>query len=60
MICLGIESTAHTFGIGIIDSNKKVYANEKIVFTTKQGGMIPAEVANHHIKYFNKHIFIIH
>ena len=54
MICLGIESTAHTFGIGIIDSNKKVYANEKIVFTTKQGGMIPAEVANHHIKYFNK------
>jgi len=54
MISLGIESTAHTFGIGIVDSTGKVLANERSVFTTKegQGGMIPAEVAEHHVEAF--------
>jgi len=54
-ICLGIESTAHTFGIGIVEAVKKkgkltakVLANEKDVFTTVQGGMIPGDVAAHH------------
>ena len=48
MICLGIESTAHTFGVGIIDSDGKKYANVKDSFTTKTGGIIPAKVADHH------------
>ncbi|HII72064.1 TPA: N(6)-L-threonylcarbamoyladenine synthase Kae1 [Candidatus Woesearchaeota archaeon] len=54
MISLGIESTAHTFGIGIIDSDGKVYANEKSVFTTDEGegGMVPSEVAQHHVENF--------
>jgi N6-L-threonylcarbamoyladenine synthase len=54
MISLGIESTAHTFGIGIVDSTGKVLANERSVFTTKEGegGMIPAEVAEHHVDEF--------
>ena len=50
---LGIESTAHTFGIGIV-KNKKILANEKISFTTKKGGMIPMDVAKHHEKIKNK------
>jgi len=55
MISLGIESTAHTFGIGIIDDTGKSYANERDVFTTDEGegGMIPAEVAEHHTAVFD-------
>ncbi|MFC1741146.1 KEOPS complex N(6)-L-threonylcarbamoyladenine synthase Kae1 [Nanoarchaeota archaeon] len=54
MISLGIESTAHTFGIGLIDSDGNILANEREVFTTKEGegGMIPAEVAEHHAHCF--------
>jgi N6-L-threonylcarbamoyladenine synthase len=48
MICLGIESTAHTFGIGIVD-NKKIIANEKSVYIPKKGfGIIPKDAAQHH------------
>jgi len=47
MICLGIESTAHTFGIGIV-KDKKVLANEKHTYITEKGGIIPAEAAKHH------------
>jgi N6-L-threonylcarbamoyladenine synthase len=56
MISLGIESTAHTFGIGIIDDSGRVMANEKEVFTTEEGegGMIPAEVAEHHTQVFRQ------
>lgn len=48
MNCLGIESTAHTFGVGIINEEGKVLANAKDMFTTEKGGMIPKEVAEHH------------
>ncbi len=48
MICLGIESTAHTFGVGIVDDEGRVLANVKDSFTTEKGGMIPVEVAEHH------------
>ncbi len=53
MICLGIESTAHTFGVGIITDKGKILANTKEVFTSKQG-MIPNEVAEHHKKVADK------
>ena len=39
MICLGIESTAHTFGVGIVESkNKKikVLVNVKDSYTTEK------------------------
>jgi len=49
MICLGIESTAHTFGCGIV-SDGKVLANVKDSYTTKDGGMIPGDVAAHHVE----------
>ena len=48
MICLGIESTAHTFGVGIIDEKGKVLANASSSFSIKEGGMIPNEVADFH------------
>ncbi len=46
---LGIESTAHTFGVGVVD-NEKVLANVKDSYTTKKGGIIPMEAAEHHEK----------
>ena len=48
MICLGIESTAHTFGIGIVTNKGKVLANAIDAFKTEKGGLIPNELRNHH------------
>jgi N6-L-threonylcarbamoyladenine synthase len=48
MIVLGIESTAHTYGVGIITSEGKVLANVKSSYTSPDKGMILDEVANHH------------
>jgi N6-L-threonylcarbamoyladenine synthase len=50
MICLGIETTAHTFGIGIVTDKKKVLANAKDSYTTEEGGMIPIKAAEHHVE----------
>jgi len=46
-IILGIESTAHTFGIGIV-KNGKVLSNVKKTYTTEKGGIVPLEAAKHH------------
>ena len=46
--CLGIESTSHTFGVGIVSFDGKILANEKDTFTTTKGGLIPTDVAKHH------------
>jgi N6-L-threonylcarbamoyladenine synthase len=54
-IILGIESTAHTFGIALVKDGK-ILSNFKKVFTTKKGGMIPLEVANFHSKN-NKEVY---
>jgi len=48
MICLGIESTAHTFGIGIITDKGKILANVKESYVTEKGGIIPMEASKHH------------
>ncbi|MEM4366671.1 MAG: tRNA (adenosine(37)-N6)-threonylcarbamoyltransferase complex transferase subunit TsaD [Candidatus Anstonellales archaeon] len=48
MITLGIESTAHTFGIGIAE-NTKVVSNAFSTFTPPKGkGYVPTEMADHH------------
>ncbi len=48
IICLGVESTAHTFGIGIIDEKGKILSNVKDMYTSVKGGIIPTEAAKHH------------
>jgi universal protein Kae1 len=51
MLCLGIESTAHTFGVAIVDGKKKKTISNIIkAFKTEEGGMIPAKVADHHVE----------
>jgi len=49
-IVLGIESTAHTFGAGIVKDGK-VLSNVKKTYTTEKGGIIPSEAGKHHHKY---------
>jgi N6-L-threonylcarbamoyladenine synthase len=53
MICLGIESTAHTFGVGIVTDKKKILANVKDSYTTETGGIIPAKASLHHVECFD-------
>ncbi len=45
-----MESTAHTFGVGIVSENA-VLANTKKVFIPPKGGIHPREAAEHHVKY---------
>ncbi len=53
MLCLGIESTAHTLGIGIVSDSGKVLANEKSTFTTDSGGIKPGKVTEHHVLMYD-------
>lgn len=54
MNCLGIESTAHTFGVGIAtdetDGSEAVPANEKSMYSPDTGGIHPRKAAEHHYK----------
>ena len=54
MICLGIESTAHTYGVGIVDEKGKILANEKHTLQTEQGGLVPRELLDHHMAWGQK------
>jgi N6-L-threonylcarbamoyladenine synthase/N6-L-threonylcarbamoyladenine synthase/protein kinase Bud32 len=48
MLCLGIEGTAHTVGVGIVDSQCNILANELKMYRPEKGGIHPREAANHH------------
>jgi metallohydrolase, glycoprotease/Kae1 family len=48
MITLGIEGTAHTLGVGVVDSERKVISNVIDMFRPLEGGLHPREAANHH------------
>jgi len=45
VIVLGIESTAHTFGVGIVDEEGNILADERVVLRPKEGGILPREAA---------------
>jgi len=53
MITLGIESTAHTLGIGITKDGK-VFSNEMDTFKPKNEGILPRKAADHHAEVFNQ------
>ena len=54
MISLGVESTAHTFGIGIINDKGEVLANAKDMYKTEKGGILPTEAKEHHLRLKNE------
>jgi len=45
---LGIETTAHTFGVAVLDFDGNILSNKSDTYTTESGGMIPLEVRKHH------------
>lgn len=47
MKVLGIESTAHTLGIGVVDEDE-IYCNVKSMFEPEEGGIHPREASEHH------------
>ena len=51
MICLGIEGTAHSIGVGIVNENNEkceVLSNPIKIYRPEKGGIHPREAANHH------------
>lgn len=49
MIVLGVESTAHTASIGIVDETAQVLALAGHMYHPETGGIHPREAANHHV-----------
>jgi N6-L-threonylcarbamoyladenine synthase len=49
MYCLGIESTAHTFGASVVTDEGKILTDVRDVYASKPGtGIHPREAADHH------------
>lgn len=44
---LGIECTAHTFGVGIVDKGR-ILANVRDMYKPERGGIVPVDSAEHH------------
>lgn len=54
MICLGIEGTAHSIGVGLVKDDKgKCIVSSNLIKTyrPKKGGIHPREAANHHAEH---------
>ncbi len=49
MAVLGIESTAHTASVGIVDEQARVVALASDMHRPTHGGIHPREAANHHV-----------
>ena len=54
--CLGIESTADDFSVGIVTFKGKVLANIISAYMSEEGGIHPREAARHHAIVANKTI----
>jgi N6-L-threonylcarbamoyladenine synthase len=61
VICLGIESTAHTFGVGLVEGELdgpdgfKILSDAKDVYRAPEGsGIHPREASRHHVETCSK------
>lgn len=49
MYCLGIESTAHTFGASVVSEKGEILSDVRDIYASKPGtGIHPREAADHH------------
>ncbi len=55
MYTLGIESTAHTFGVGILKDDK-VIANARKTYQPEEGGLVPREA----VDFFVEHAYSLY
>lgn len=51
-LALGIESTAHTFGVGIVDFEGNVYSLVNDIYVPEKGGLHPVQVKEQHLNHF--------
>ncbi len=49
MVVLGVESTAHTASVGVVDGEAKVLGLASDMYRPPSGGIHPREAANHHV-----------
>jgi len=52
--CLGVESTADDFGIGISNAQGEILANVSGAYIPEKGGIHPREAARHHAEVADK------
>ncbi|MGE5533194.1 MAG: hypothetical protein ACM3UN_02455, partial [Bacillota bacterium] len=52
--CLGIESSADDFGVGIATFNGEILANKSVGYIPEEGGIHPREAARHHAEVADK------
>src|SRR3989339_548847 len=55
--CLAIESTAHTFGVSVVEFRKNkfsILSNVRDMYKTIKGGMIPVQLSEHHMECFDQ------
>jgi len=50
MVVLGIESTAHTASVGVVDGEAEVLGLASAFYRPTAGGIHPREAANHHVE----------
>ena len=53
-LALGIESTAHTFGVGIIDFDGKAHSLVNDIYIPHEGGLHPVLVKEQHLNNFTR------
>ncbi len=51
-LCMGIECTAHTLGIGIIDFEGQVYSRINDMYVPEKGGIHPVQAKEQHLENF--------
>lgn len=57
LLCLGIETTAHTFGASVVeykDSKFSILSNVRDMYKTEKGGLIPVQLSEHHVECFDR------
>ena len=50
LVVLGIESTAHTFGVGVVSSQGEILSNVSRTYAPRTGGIHPREAAQAHAR----------
>ena len=51
-LCMGIECTAHTLGIGLIDFEGQVYSRINDMYVPEKGGIHPVQAKEQHLENF--------
>jgi len=57
LLCLGIETTAHTFGASVVeykDGKFSVLSNIRDMYKTEKGGLVPVMLSEHHVECFDR------